>query len=706
MIDLLKTGSTYLPLKLTRNPLWVHADAPDITILPERSGILLKCEVLVPTSEGSATFEVVGHRIGSERPVSLLAALEYYYGQDFDIASIIDGLLSFRMPKASGLTPFIASTQIIPFKTRTFTLDESGIEIQNSSTLSPIQYALRGGIQADSFAGWGEMFFSKYLQDNPKFLTWQTDEKSTFRNQPEFLTYLLNSIPKPTCLQIRCQVHFRNDFSREIFSVPNLKVNNPENYSNYVFPVSFESLGLASREVESTGKIVDYYYVWLADENNLRLSDTRKYILTRQFMPYVRYILFENSLGGIDTLTFTGELQNKVKTTTQIGERQLESTYLPSSAELFVSGKTAVREMTISTGWVDEMGTDYLQELMLSENVFFVTQDGFIPVILRDEEFQNHIDNEQLPGRQFIFELAKKERSYSALPIAQTVATRLTKWVPLNPYCIYNSESGMATGYQAAANLELRWVDTNEKVKGIAPKKNIAGTDGYVDPAFSDACSIGTASYKNAEVSRVGTFRRNNCTIGYGDFALVIVTANTFGGQSQIEANERAEARWTILNTQAYANLNGVCVPSPEYYTMTPPPASGYFNFRYQGNPTDSPIYFHGGPGANNNDQSSLVYGNHWALQQNTNPASVIYATAKNDCALPCTIASPNYTITCYGYNQNRRLRLWINGTVLAVDFVITPTQFQENGGAFLYRIPTSIVIPSQAFVFCLIENV
>ena len=690
-MDLLATYISHLPVSFARNKLSVHIDAADPT-LSARAGMLTHIEVLVPKAYQSPEYVSVAERVGSETPVQILAGANYYYGTDFDIESILDGLLAFCMPKLTETEIVSCASMTIPYKIKSF-IEKGGVLVGTES-ISTEAFAIKAKLSVDEFAGWRESFFSKYLDDVPKFLTFQPESKVIDAQQPEFLYWLCNVLPKPQAITVRVNVLF-DDGSTQTISVQNL--NAVSQYTVYCIPVGFVALGLAS--LESSTKSVMSYSVWLNNEQGDCITEVRNYQLDYRYEANVRYLVFVNSLGGYDTLRMLGTAQENLKVVRNKGEKALDSNYLPSSAEVFVTGVSGRKEATLNTGYMNGNETEYLAELMFAEEIYIVTKDGFVPVTLVDESLVTSEDNVDLVGKTFVFEYAKTEVGYSALPPAPTVAERELVWIPSEPYCIYDPETGLATGYQGASKLTLCYQDTGEKVKGVPTKDNTPGTEGYFSPAPSNMCTAGTAPFKNVLISRLGSYTRNNCASGYGDYATIVIPANTFGGQTQAEANARAEKRFAFLNTQAYANANGTCLTDPQYYNIVPGPPVNQFNYRYLCKPSSIKNYIHGGLGAFSGNNADLVYGNHWAIQGNTNAGSLKYAVAKNDILLPC---SANYIITVYGFSVAVSVKLYANGGLVATK-TISVAEFQANAGAYQWQ--PAVTYPSQAKVFCLIEQ-
>ncbi|RZA24649.1 MAG: hypothetical protein EOP02_13260, partial [Proteobacteria bacterium] len=394
----------------------------------------------------------------------------------------------------------------------------------------------------------------------------------------------------------------------------------------YSVAVGFVALGLPQREA-ATGKLVYNYELWLANESNQRLTEVRSYDVNREYVPNSLYLLYANSLGGFDTLRCTGQSSRRLIVRGTDIQRALDPAYLPSSAELLKLNRRGDRTLMVATGLRDGADLDYLSEVLFSEQVFVVTQEGFVSLTLPtsgDAALDLRQDDEDLAGRLLTFQLGKTEIAYSALPAPPVSTARPTRWVPLDTFCLIGDQ-GVRTGQMGAVQLELRYVDDGSLVKPRRIKMNVPGTDGYQAPFASVACQL--TPFLNVRVEQFGRFLRNNCEAGQeGGYATLVLEAGSIGAETAEQLAARVAAALSSLDTQAYANQYGPCLLNPKDYQATPPP--GYFHFRTN-LPDNLSVYYDGQP----------VAGNAWFLQPDlTNPN--IYPYPKSNIALPIQ-ASP-----------------------------------------------------------------
>lgn len=134
------------------------------------------------------------------------------------------------------------------------------------------------------------------------FLTWQPNIKPVTYYSPEFLTYYAVQECK-----VKLHAYFTNE-SATVVSQSDLILADLTKGKAYTIPLQYASV---------VGKLGDkmpaYYDVWVEDAEGIRLSYVQRYYASDMKSETEQWVLFENSLGGIDTFraygstAFTGE---------------------------------------------------------------------------------------------------------------------------------------------------------------------------------------------------------------------------------------------------------------------------------------------------------------------------------------------------------------------------------------------------------------
>ena len=208
---------------------------------------------------------------------------------EIDLESIVVPLLSFHLQDVS--EPYKQ-----PAIVRKFTAVIAEANTADSKTWS--FSVLRAGIDhfADSAVNW--------LKAN--FLTWQPTLKPVTYFTPEFLTYyaLIDAV-----------VHCRAYVEKEGNYVPHdLTLANLSNGAVWTIPVQYAIIA------GKLNKLPAYYDVWVETTSGTRLTYIQRYYASDIRSEQEEWLLFENSLGGIDTFRAYGDAENTAKHTHNIAE--------------------------------------------------------------------------------------------------------------------------------------------------------------------------------------------------------------------------------------------------------------------------------------------------------------------------------------------------------------------------------------------------
>lgn len=628
----------WLPARLALNPVVVPVEAADPVTYADRSGLRYYCRIMVPASYLSATYTELVTLEGAEIPPSQSGAETLYLGAFFDIQEQLNALLDRKAPNFGQTQITVASDLVTPYYCQ---LTVTNNDLPVSSLTQPVQYAIKAGINERDYAAYKDLFFSEFQGKKRRFLTWAPETKLVHPDSPEFLYFFTNLLPVPASLTVSYRVVYSDQTTE---TGKGASVNSVYPYAVYIAPVGPKALGL-----EAKAKTAVSYKVWLSNEKDDRVSEIREYRLDPEYRRNVRFILFANSLGGFDTLYLTGSGEESLKVTRQTSERFTGWEYLPSYSEKVINQVTGERELTVATPWLTRDGLKYLEELILTKEAYLVTDRAFVPLIPTLESFRSAVDSEDLAGRSLTFRYANPETAYSLLPNPSGLPARPTGWRAKATACLVDAR-GIRTGKMAATLLEQYYLDDFSRVPGAPVKPNTPGTTGYIAPVDSETCAV--TPYLSAAISRAGSFIRQTCGNGYiGGPATIQVAVGAYGSEiSLADANAKAEAEFTRLNTQAFADANGTCTLQPELYTWNVP--SGYFHYRGSDAARIAIYYATGG----------VYAGNAWTVQQYGGPN--VYPQGTNDLNLP-PLNIYNWKFYTYGTpNTPITIKIYVNGTL------------------------------------------
>lgn len=303
------------------------------------------------------------------------------------------------------------------------------------------------------------------------FLTWQPNSKPVTYYSPEFLTYYA---------VVSCTIKLRAYFTSESGEVINQKDCNIADLAEgnaYTIPMQYANVvGLLNNEFPA------YYDVWTENTDGKRLSYIQRYYATNMFSEQEQWILFENSLGGLDTFraygstNFTGEHTHNIAETDEL------------SVEYRVDTE---RKFKKNTGYLNKEERQWLLDFFPSKGKYIYTGTYIRPIVVTESNVE-YTDRELPSNYAFTYKYADAHpllnipRIDSPADILQikvpdvgsfTIPPRLAEFSPLplsegalfpvqNPY----SEEWGTTTASAIGNFIISLLTVNGEGGGVGHK--------------------------------------------------------------------------------------------------------------------------------------------------------------------------------------------------------------------------------------------
>lgn len=140
-------------------------------------------------------------------------------------------------------------------------------------------------------------------------------------------------------------------------------------------PVGYTALGIAG---VSPSKTVSSYTVTIA-------GVSRTYTVDHTPYREVRYLIFRNSLGGYDTFACTGEADESTRASRQVAEAVYDPDHLVR-ANKRVYAIVHNEVVKVNSGWLLPTERDWLNELLISDEVFEQIGNVIRPVMMINTE--------------------------------------------------------------------------------------------------------------------------------------------------------------------------------------------------------------------------------------------------------------------------------------------------------------------------------
>lgn len=265
---------------------------------------------------------------------------------EIDLENIITPLLSFQLQESTTIyrQPNIAREFLV-------NLIEDKTATQESWQFT----VLRAGI--DNFADTA----SSWLKRN--FLTWQPTVKPVTYYTPEFLSYYAVE----DCVA-KCRAYVEENGS---YIQTDIELGNLSHGKVWTMPMQY---GVIAGKL---GKMPSYYDVWVEDGAGTRLTYIQRYYASDIRSEEEQWVLFENSLGGVDTFRAYGDAENTAKHTHNVAEIENDS------EEYRVD---TVREYKKNTGFLSKEERKWLLDFFPSLGKFLYTGNYVRRIVVTESD--------------------------------------------------------------------------------------------------------------------------------------------------------------------------------------------------------------------------------------------------------------------------------------------------------------------------------
>lgn len=265
---------------------------------------------------------------------------------EIDLENIVTPLLSFQLQESTTIyrQPNIAREFLV-------NLIEDKTAAQESWQFT----VLRAGI--DNFADTA----SSWLKRN--FLTWQPTVKPVTYYTPEFLSYFAVE----DCVA-KCRAYIEENGS---YVQTDIELGNLSHGKVWTMPMQY---GVIAGKL---GKMPSYYDVWVEDAAGTRLTYIQRYYASDIRSEEEQWVLFENSLGGLDTFRAYGDAENTAKHTHNVAEIENDS------EEYRVD---TVREYKKNTGFLSKEERKWLLDFFPSLGKFLYTGNYVRRIVVTESD--------------------------------------------------------------------------------------------------------------------------------------------------------------------------------------------------------------------------------------------------------------------------------------------------------------------------------
>lgn len=337
----------------SENPVTLAAKANNVA---EKPFLRMICQVWYEKDYLSDTYEQL---FEAEQPINGQGETQ------FDVRNILDTVLTPQLPVEN------IQRQTEQFKRFYLRFFERYGDPEQNGSFTQVQesYLLLGGLSKQEYARGN--FFGNYFQNGP-FYTWQPRSKTIYPDQPEYLTFVVNSFDY-TAFEVLARLYYiAEDGTETSQEITLFTQSDVKKYEVYCFPVGPNQLYLSGYNCQQLDRYMIYCQSAGPPGGENVVSEEREYILDYRANPYSRYFLFQNSLGGWDTLVTSGRAEQRVSITTQALQRYLPPEHSPLEPESDILSRTATPETRLSAGYQSREMMQAAQDFLVSKMVYLV----------------------------------------------------------------------------------------------------------------------------------------------------------------------------------------------------------------------------------------------------------------------------------------------------------------------------------------------
>lgn len=261
---------------------------------------------------------------------------------EIDIREIVHTSLSFTLKEQT--TSYVQSNLVADF---TISL--------NSDELTASFRAIRAGVDRSSVDA------AIFLKAN--FLTWQPQVKKVTYSTPEYLTFYAVS----DCV-VRLKAYFNEG---EETTSEEIELYNASAGSAYTLQMEYAVIA-----AKFDSRFPSFYDVWVEDTVGARLTYVQRYVASDILSEREHWILFENSLGGIDTIRAYGQCDFTADHTHNIAVIDEVSTEYSVDTE---------RIFEKSTGYLTPQERTWLLDFLPSAQKYIFAGNALRPIVVTED---------------------------------------------------------------------------------------------------------------------------------------------------------------------------------------------------------------------------------------------------------------------------------------------------------------------------------
>jgi hypothetical protein len=325
----------------------------------------------------------------------------------FNISSILESLFQ----RENHLLPLSNTTPIIADNRRKYKIqytESYGSPIITQGWAEKTGYfAFFGGIDSIKIPS-GDFF--QGLSPTNSFLSFYPQRKEISVSQPEYLKwYNFSSSTKNVLVEIDRWNETGNIGAIYIDDTQTFEVKQGE---LALLPCGHNQIGLDNTILKYTARVVDAASDWEGGNPTYLSQAIIFYVDYTEYEEY-HLIAYMNSFGLPETLRVTGSLKTELEITRTLATSYTAGGYAQSARDIRQYTQDFQNVYTYRTGYISKQEVDALQELLIYNECYLLTEKGYFSLLIEDKKFNIHESFQFLHAIEFNAIRSLRAKNYS-----------------------------------------------------------------------------------------------------------------------------------------------------------------------------------------------------------------------------------------------------------------------------------------------------
>ncbi|MBV9989386.1 MAG: hypothetical protein JO301_17030 [Chitinophagaceae bacterium] len=319
------------------------------------------------------------------------------------IQQYIESLLEYILP-AGNITNASAQACIFFIKSREIDDDHPNPDYSLAEKVHT-RLAIKAGIEKHRYSR--NNFFANYFDTQKPWLTWRPSNRMIWPGEPQYLTAFFKN---GTASGLTLRVKYRTTAGVDA------EINIALTSIGYLihFKVDIATLGVPAGQLY-------YYEVGILNGADIVVAFHRFYI---NYDPLYKYhdIIAINSLGGIDTIRATGEVNNGLDRNAEDSEGGFSLSEWSDTIKSHESAQAAITYRRTYKGDIGHQRTireqESLIEILLSRRLYQIIDSRFVPIIINQRNQALGKSTDKLVSFPLEWALSEANETYTPADIA------------------------------------------------------------------------------------------------------------------------------------------------------------------------------------------------------------------------------------------------------------------------------------------------